>query len=393
MAEVLIIECKNYHDGNPQRTIEAAFNELNLRTLFKDGEKILLKPNLLSAKNPERAVTTHPQIFAGVAEQLIKYNLNLAYGDSPATDSPSKAAKTCGIEKEALKLGISPADFTGSYDFEFPQGRIAKRFKFVNAVRDNDGIISLCKFKTHALTRFTGAMKNQFGLIPGLLKAKDHVKYPNEKDFAGMLADLNMALKPRLYVMDAVIGMEGNGPAAGTPRQIGLILISTDPVALDSVCVTLMGLDNKQIPFIKAGKESGLGEADLSKIQIVCMTENESDYIVSRGIAEEMLKPMVLKDFKNSLPGKSSISLLNSFAAPLAKKVILNRPVIIQDNCIRCKKCVEVCPVEPKAIYFSKDKNKIKYHYEKCIRCFCCQETCPYDAIEVKKAPLGFLVK
>jgi ferredoxin len=84
---------------------------------------------------------------------------------------------------------------------------------------------------------------------------------------------------------------------------------------------------------------------------------------------------------------------LNSFAAPLAKKLILNRPVVIQDNCIRCKKCVEVCPVEPKAIYFDKEKNKIKYHYEKCIRCFCCQETCPYDAIEVKKAPLGFLVK
>ncbi len=393
MAEVLIIECKNYHDGNPQRAVAAAFDELNLSTLFKDGEKILLKPNLLSAKNPERAVTTHPQIFAGVAEKLIKYNLNLSYGDSPATDSPAKAGKTCGIEKEALKLGITPADFTGSYDFEFPQGKVAKRFKFVNAVRDNDGIISLCKFKTHALTRFTGAVKNQFGLIPGLIKAKDHVKFPSEKDFTMMLTDLNLCILPRLYVMDAVVGMEGNGPAGGTPREIGLILVSTDPVAMDSVCITIMGLDNMQIPFIKAGKEAGLGESDLSKIQIIRMTENDKNYIVTRGVAEDMLKSMFLKNFKNSLPSKSSISLLNSFAAPLAKKLILNRPVIIQDNCIRCKKCVEVCPVEPKAIYFSKEKNKIKYHYEKCIRCFCCQETCPYDAIEVKKAPLGFLVK
>jgi len=393
MAEVLIIECKNYHDGNPQRAIRAAFEELNVSTIFSDGEKILLKPNLLSAKNPERAVTTHPKIFAGVAEQLINYNLKLSYGDSPATDSPSKAAKICGIEKEALKLGIKQADFEGSYDIDFTQGKIAKRFKFVNAVRDNDGIVSICKFKTHALTRFTGAVKNQFGLIPGLVKAKDHVKFQSEKDFTMMLTDLNLYLLPRLYVMDAVVGMEGNGPAAGNPREIGLILISTDPVALDSVCVTIMGLDNMQIPFIRAGKEAGLGEADLSKIQIIRMTAHEKKYMVFRGVAEEMLKSMIIKDFKNSLPGKSSISLLNSFAAPIAKKIILNRPVIIQDNCIRCKKCVEVCPVDPKAIYFSKEKNKIKYHYEKCIRCFCCQETCPYDAIEVKKAPLGFLVK
>lgn len=393
MAEVLVIDCADYKDENPTRAVKAAFKELNLSEIFKTGENILLKPNLLSAKTPERSVTTHPEIFKAVALSLKEYGVNLSYGDSPATDSPLKAARVCGIEQIADDLEITNADFENSYDYEFPQGKIAKRFKFVNAVKDNDGIISLCKFKTHALTRFTGSMKNQFGLIPGLLKAKDHVKYPNEKDFAIMLADLNMALKTRLYVMDGVIGMEGNGPAAGTPRHIGLILISTDPVALDSVCVTIMGLNNKSLNFINAGNAAGLGESDLNRIEIIRMKDTNGHYEVTRGSAEEILKCMAIKDFKNALPEKSSIALLNSFAAPLAKKIILNRPAIIHNTCTRCKKCIEVCPVEPKAIYFSNGTNKIKYHYEKCIRCFCCQETCPFDAIEVRKAPLGFLVK
>jgi len=208
-----------------------------------------------------------------------------------------------------------------------------------------------------------------------------------------MLADLNRCEKARLYVMDAIIGMEGNGPAGGTPKQIGLIIVSDDPVALDSVCVSMIGLDYKTVKMISAGEKSGLGIADLNKIELTYYKEKENGFEEKTGLASEMIDELKISDFKNATSGSSTISILNNLAGPLAKKVILNRPVVDYNKCTKCKVCVKACPVEPKAIEFDEKEQKIKYHYSKCIRCFCCQELCPFSAIEVKKAPLGFLLK
>lgn len=389
MSEVFVIRCKDYSEKNVKAAFEILFSRKEVRDIFHSGENILLKPNLLAAKEPEKAVTTHPEVFLQAAASLLKAGVNVSYGDCPATDSTQKALRISGIKDAAEKLGIKEADFTGSFETDYPEGKIAKKFRFVNAVRDTDAVVSIAKFKTHALTRFTGAVKNQFGLVPGLLKAKDHVRYPNEKDFADMLCDLNKCLSPGFYIMDAVTGMEGNGPAAGTPRDIGYIMASKDPVALDSVCIMMTGLDSMSVRTIRAGHESGLGTGDKSKIEIIILDEGDE----VRGSADKIIDSLVIPDFKNSLPGNSSIELLNSFAAPVVKKLIMNRPYILHDLCTRCKKCIEVCPVEPKAVFYSPKKRRIKYSYEKCIRCFCCQETCPFSAIDVRKAPLWFLMK
>lgn len=393
MSKVCLVRCPGYDRSLVQRAVDLAFREISASGLFKPGERILLKPNLLSSKMPDKAVTTHPEIFRSVAQAMRKYQVELSYGDSPATDNPDKAARICGIEGIASELMIPMADFATSAPCDFQQGVLCRKFQFVKAVEDNDGIISISKFKTHALTRFTGAIKNQFGLIPGMLKSKDHFRFPNEKAFSQMLADLNNCVKPRLFIMDAIIGMEGNGPANGTPRRMDMVLVSDDPVALDSVCVGIMGLDYRKVMTVMTGHESGLGIADYHDIDFCLIDNIDKEERIIWDKADKMVPMLVIHDFKNAVNQNGAISRLEKIAGPLLKRLVLNRPVIIKGKCTKCRKCVEICPLEPKAIFFSEEEQKIVYDYSRCIRCFCCQETCPSAAIEVARAPLDFLIK
>lgn len=392
MPKVCIIRCGSYDRDQVQQAITSAFKEFGVSDFFKAQEKIVLKPNLLSSKTPDKAVTTHPEVFRAVAVALREYQVELSYGDSPANDSPEKAQKICGIEEVANELSIPQADFVTPVHRDYPQGVLARNFQLVKAVEDNDGIVSICKFKTHALTQFTGAMKNQFGLIPGMLKAKDHVRFPTETAFTQMLADLNNCVRPRLFVMDAIVGMEGNGPANGTPRAIGLLIVSDDPVALDSVCVGMAGLDYNEVLAVKTGETSGVGVADHERIDICLIETINGIQSIRWDKASKMIPLLKIPNFVNAVSGASAISVLSTFLGPVAKKLILNRPAIIHSKCTKCKLCVRVCPVEPKAIEFSEKKQKIVYNYGRCIRCFCCQELCPFAAIEVQKAPFSFLM-
>jgi len=390
MPKVCVIRCDSYNRDQVQQAIDKAFKEFGAEDLFRSDEKILLKPNLLASKTPDKAVTTHPEVFRAVAVALGRCRVKLSYGDSPATDSLEKAGKICGIEEVANELSIPQADFITPVHCDYMQGDLARQFQFVKAVSDNDGIVSISKFKTHALTRFTGAMKNQFGLVPGTLKAKDHVRFPTEQAFTQMIADLNKCVRPRLFVMDAIVG---NGPMNGTPRALDMLFVSDDPVALDSVCVGIMGLDYRSISIVKTGERNGIGIADPAKIEF-CLIENVDGIMTVRwDMANKMIPLLRIPDFNNSVKAVSAISLMNTFLGPVTKKIIINRPTIIPDKCTKCRHCIQVCPLDPKAIEFSEKKQKIVYHYERCIRCFCCQELCPHAAIEVKKAPLSFILK
>lgn len=393
MTKVCIVKCDDYGRENTERAVAAALDELDASGLFKPGEKILLKPNMLSAKTPDKAVTTHPEVVRAAAVVLLKYGAALSYGDSPATDSTEKAARICGLQEVMDELSVPLADFKNSYSSEFPEGDFVKKFVLVKAVADNDGIVNICKFKTHALTHFTGSLKNLFGLVPGFLKAKDHVRFPDEILFTNMLTDLNRCIGARLHIMDAVVGMEGNGPANGNPRALHMIMASTDPVALDSVCVTIMGSDYKTFPIISAGSESGLGVADLSKIELSLIQDARLPGSVRRATADRLLPELVVKDFRHAVSGHPGLVMLNTPVGTFLKKTVINRPAIITENCTKCGVCVKVCPVEPKAIYFSQKNQQIEYRYERCIRCFCCQELCPNAAISVDKAPLHFLLR
>ena len=375
-SKVALIKCKEYDIKLVYSAIKKGIDLLGgIENFVKKDEKILLKPNLLSGKSPDSGVCTHPVVFEAVIKILLENNIKVTYGDSPGFDSPLIAAKKSLIFDIAQKYNIEMADFDNGKEIDFTQGKYTKKFFIANGVLNSQGIISLPKMKSHQLMRITGAIKNQFGCIAGLNKALFHLKIPNAYNFAKMLVDLNLYLKPRLYIMDGIVAMEGNGPASGNPIKMNTIIISNDPVAVDSIFCKIINLNPEYIPTNIIGKEYGLGNYNLEEIEI--LGDNIEEFINNRF----------------DIPRHKS-STIFEFLNPV-KNYIIKKPFILKKQCVKCGICVKSCPVPEKAIFF-KNNDKTKppvYDYKKCIRCFCCQEVCPHKAISVKIPFLGKILK
>jgi uncharacterized protein (DUF362 family)/Pyruvate/2-oxoacid:ferredoxin oxidoreductase delta subunit len=374
---VALVRCESYE---PQLVRDAVSRALDLLggagRFVQPSEQIVLKPNLLVGRAPDRAVTTHPAVFRAVAEILRDHGCHLSYGDSPGyPGSTSSQARRSGLEAEAERLDIPLADFHHGEVVHFPEGDLIKRFTLARGVVDADGLVSLPKMKAHGLTRITGAMKNQFGCIPGMLKAEFHARLPSVDLFSRMLSDLNRLLRPRLFVLDGIVAMEGNGPQSGTPRPMNLIAVSEDPVALDTVFCHLIGLDPALVGSIVHGQKTGLGgggEVETLGDPLTSLANHEFDVNRSpRSTTGE--------------PGRLS---------RLARRLIVPRPAVDGARCTRCGTCVTLCPVNPKAIDFERgDRRRPPNHrYDRCIRCYCCQELCPEGAIDIHVPALGRLL-
>ncbi len=368
-SKVALVRCESYDEETVYLAVKRALNLIGgIESLFRGSEKILLKPNSLASSKPEAAVTTHPAVFNAAARLFTEAALAVSYGDSPGFEKPGACLAKSGFAAVAEKYNIKLADFEKGKTVSFPEGKVWKEFDIANACLEADAIVSLPKMKTHALTRITGSVKNQFGCIYGLNKAAFHVKVPNPVQFSRMLVDINRFLKPRLFIMDGVYAMEGNGPRSGTPVKMNCILVSTDPIAIDSTFCRMIGLDPAFIPTNTYGRESGLGTWMEKEIELV----------------GDPLSGFVNLDFDVvRKPLDNKVKKTNGFLANL----IFPRPVIDESKCVKCGICVEACPVEGKALNF-KDGKKTqppRYNYRACIRCYCCQEMCPHKAIVVKK--------
>lgn len=378
-STVAVVRCSRYDEAEVRAAVDRALALLGGAERFaRPGERILLKPNLLVGATPDAAVTTHPTVFAAVARSLASAGATLTYGDSPGFGSTAGAARKAGIAQIAEELGVALADFSDGRQVSFPEGRLIKQFFLANGVLDADGVVSLPKFKTHGLTRITAAVKNQFGCVVGLRKGEWHARMPDVDRFCQMLVDLNRCIRPRLFVCDAVVAMEGNGPRSGTPRAVGAIVASADPVALDATLARIAGLDPALVGTIVYGEEFGLGAA--SDVELV----------------GDPLEEFVVPDFDvNRNPAsttggsKGPVGLLRRFVVP--------KPVIRPERCTACGTCVSVCPVTPKAVDWAtpggaSDKRPPRHDYRRCIRCYCCQEMCPEGAIEIEVPPLGRVI-
>ncbi|MDO9549250.1 MAG: DUF362 domain-containing protein [Candidatus Marinimicrobia bacterium] len=367
---VAIVKCQTYTRENVQKAVRTGLELIGgLSTVFSNNEQqLLLKPNALSAKTPDKCVTTHPEVFRAVAQVLQESSFKLSYGDSSAVGKISSVFAKIGIKPVADALSIPLADFENERIVSFPEGHRIKQFKLVNAVSDCDAIVSLPKLKTHNLTRMTGAVKNQFGCILGFSKPEFHVKLPDAQHFSEMLVDLNHLLKPKLFVMDAIQSMEGNGPGSGDPVDTGLLLFSTDPVAMDSVACLIMNIQPDRVLTNKIGAETGLGNCDINRIRIVGDDWHQ----------------FVRKDF-NIFRGPQ-IENGSSWKYRLARKLLTSKPVIDPKLCRKCNVCIEQCPVVPKALFWKNENRSCPpvYDYQKCIRCYCCQEVCPHGAISAR---------
>lgn len=369
MSKVALIKCENYNYSDVSRAVAKGLDLIGgVASFIKPGEKILLKPNLLTGELPEKCVTTHPAVFKAAAEIFQSAGGILSYGDSPAFGNPEHAAKKAGIWQAAEELGIPLADFQNGLDVSFKEGIQNKKFFIANGVLDSDGLISLPKLKTHGFARMTGCIKNQFGCIPGLFKGEFHVKLPDINDFARMLVDINLLLKPRLYIMDGIMAMEGNGPRGGKPKKTDMLLFSADPVALDATVCRLIDLDPAFVPTILFGHEAGLGTYVEKDIEIV------GDSIEDLRMQNFDVKREPLRSFKRN-------GLFN-----VMKNSLVPKPFIIENKCIKCGICTKMCPVKPKAVDWHSGDKKItpSFKYNRCIRCYCCQELCPESAIELR---------
>jgi len=399
-SRVAVLHCPTYEEVGVEQAIGRGLDLLGgAETFARPGEHILLKPNLLVGSRPSQAVTTHPAVFRGVARHLKRCGAVLTYGDSPGFGTTMGAAHRSGLVEVAEAEGIRPADFATGRSVSFPDGRQNKQFTVAAAALDADGIVSLPKLKAHGLTRMTGAVKNQFGCIPGLLKSEFHLRMGTMDRFGQMLVDLNRLLQPRLFVMDAIVAMEGNGPRSGDPRQLSALLLSSDPVALDAVACRLVGLDPALVVTVRWGQEYGLGS--YSHIELL----------------GDPLEPLVVPSFViNRRPG--STTGISGRWGRLARNLVVPRPAIRPDLCTACGTCVRVCPVTPEAVAFAEDpglaavrpdapliaepetdpptapgssapRRPPVHHYSRCIRCYCCQEMCPQRAIEIDRPLLG----
>ena len=381
---VVLIPLDNYEQQNVDAAVARGLEMLGgVESIIGKEEKVLLKPNLLGKALPQKAVTTHFSVFSAVCKVLKeKGYAHVSYGDSPGhpTTTPEKAAEACGIAAEAKKWDVPAGEFNAGSVVHFPEGKACKSFYLCKAVQETDALINICKMKTHALERITGAVKNMYGCITGVNKATGHAHFPSSEAFADMLADLHRCVKPRLHIMDGIMAMEGNGPTSGTPVAMNVLLFSLDPVALDSVYAALVHLDAHMVPTCVSGARAGLGVMEADEIEIVTpdgvlsMDEAQRkygnpDFDVFRGV----MKKHLLAKFMPLLP------------------FLQHRPRADMKKCVACGICEQSCPVPEKAVHAGNGQ-KARYDYKKCIRCYCCQEMCPAKAIEVYRSPLNKLL-
>lgn len=369
MSQVVLIRCESYDSTQVKLAVERGISLLGGPFAFvSPDEKILLKPNWLSADPPEKCVTTHPAVFKAVAEVLQQAGAKLSYGDSPAFQSPDHVAKKTGIAAVAAELNMTLADFKAGKEIFFGEGHQNKKFTVAEGVLESDGVISLPKMKAHGFQRITGAVKNQFGCIPGARKGEFHVRIPDASDFAKMLIDLNSYIHPRLYIMDGIMAMEGNGPRGGTPKAMNVILFSTDPIAMDATVCRLMNLDPQLVLTNTVGMDFGAGTYKEEEIKLL----------------GDPIESFIAKDFQVSRAPIKPFKPRGGMG--VIKNLFVPKPYIIAGKCVKCGVCVNMCPVTPKAVdwHDGNRKNPPTYKYERCIRCYCCQELCPESAIHLK---------
>lgn len=414
-----------------------------------EGKRVLLKPNLLAEADDgiERGVCTHPEVVYAVGKIVQEMGGILSIADSPGggvPNTPAGVKKTyvgCGIDKVAEELGVKLSYDLGYQRLTSPNGQRLQSFPIINAVFDADVVINIPKLKTHLFTTYTGAVKNTFGLIPGKTKSEFHPMFPTPLSFSEMLVDLNEAVKPIFTIMDAIVGMEGDGPSGGQARKMGYILASPSIYALDAECQKLIGLNPEEIATTQVALSRNLLSLDdvlnvgdeITSIPDIKMPSTYTNYVhtdsspwyikyprklIQKSIqtASDICKPVPYLSSKacngcfkcvsecehRAIKGgdgvvfshlkckhcntcyvvcpQNAITMLPPKAILSIRKIITRYPVIKQENCIACGRCVRICPMDTIVIA----DRKAQINLSKCIRCYCCHEMCAYDAIELQ---------
>jgi uncharacterized protein (DUF362 family) len=361
-------KCSEYDLHEVYRHISAIYKSCEGPDV--SGKKVLIKPNILTDSDPSRCVCTHPVVMEAMIRFLQAGGAMVFAGDSPSIHLRGMKPMKSGIYQVCEKTEVPWIDF-----LRHPSERtLAKgKIRIASVIDEVDLIISIPKLKNHELVYFTGAIKNTLGLVPGFTKAKQHALHQNRKSFAHFLVDLNEAVMPDFFLMDGIMGMEGQGPGQGTPVNTEVLIGSTNPVALDIIAATIAGYDPMDIPTTS--------DAILRKKWLKDKSEITYDGPDLKSVTKEDFKKIQVTREKNI-----SFKFVSNRLKFLRK--LERRPVFIRSSCTGCDECIKICQVNAINMHPEK-KNYVVLTDSKCIRCFCCAEVCQYKAVTIRRKVFG----
>jgi uncharacterized protein (DUF362 family)/NAD-dependent dihydropyrimidine dehydrogenase PreA subunit len=376
MPVVSIAKCETYERDQVCQALNAALEPLGgIDTFVRPGQRVLLKPNLLMPVRPERAITTHPAVVEAMVELVQEAGGEAVVFDSSAVPTGlvmRRVYRDTGMAEVIERTGAELGYDATAVQVSTPDGVLLKRLDLLKICQDVDVVISLPKLKTHGLTTLTGAVKNLFGLVPGMMKPAYHAKLPDVDAFCDMLLDIAAYVRPALTVMDGVVGLEGNGPSTqGIPRQIGALVAGTDTVAIDAVVCLLIGLSPEQLPLFRAAARRSWWPMEIA--------------VTGTPVTDLAVSDFRLPETSRSAKGRNWLS---SFVNKRTR-LFVPFPVPQEGRCTACRTCERVCPVQAISIV---DK-LARVDYDACIRCYCCHEMCPEAAIDLESSRLGWLLR
>jgi uncharacterized protein (DUF362 family)/NAD-dependent dihydropyrimidine dehydrogenase PreA subunit len=368
MSKVIIQECKNYELEMVMERIIAAVEILGGWNKFvKPQDKVLLKVNLIGPKPSESAAVTHAEFVRAMVRILKDRNCKVWIGDSSggaiAGIAPTaQGFRVAGYEGVAEEEGAEIKNFDREgVTAVKPESQCEETMYIAKPMFDADVVINLPKLKTHSAQIYSGAVKNLFGCIPGLRKAKYHKMAPDSGDFGQIICDIHQATKIQLHIMDGILAMQGEGPTAGSTYEAGKILVSEDPLALDAVAAKMLGMEVEDVPILETARKRNLGEGYLKNIILA------GDYEQIPRLESFKLPRRFRRHKKRN--SKALVRVIDFFATHAR---------INPNKCKQCNMCVESCPVQ--AI----DKDTRQIDYNTCIDCMCCHELCMFKAVELK---------
>ena len=380
MTEVAIAACQDYAAEHCRAALEQALAPLGGLAWVQPGMRIALKANLVSFLKPEAAGTTHPGILIALTEMLRARGADVVLGDSPGGLYTGAYVNRIYAVTGMRQVQAHGAELNENFSVaqaSFPAARRARTFSYTAYLDDCDAIINVCKLKTHGMMGLSAAAKNMFGAVPGTVKPEYHFRYPEAMDFAHMIVDLDEYFRPRLQIVDAVVGMEGNGPTSGTPRAVGCVLAGHSPHKVDLLCARLIGLGADRVPTLRAAWERELAPQTVEELEIAGDWRQfvVPDYRILPGHRDTQFRPRA-----GGAWGKLS--------AWVIRRAMGAEPALQKRKCVGCEVCKRVCP----ASAITMEQGKPKIHRAACIRCFCCQEFCPHGAMVVHRTAIARLL-